>query len=109
MSFDSMLNKSGTLTSVSFKASDYGVVPIKSDVYTSVPCALQPASGAEQVRLYGAEKVESTHILYLPTSFSIDESWEVTIDSLTYDILFVSDDAGRGHHQRIPVRIVEDL
>ena len=114
MSFNSLLNKTATLSSRTVTANEYGPTETWSDVYTSVPCAVQPiisreARRNEQVSIYGAEKTESTHTMFLPPTYTITETWRATVDSKTYDIIFVPDAAGRGHHQEVKLRITGNL
>lgn len=110
MSFRSLLNKTCLVRSrTSLSDTGYGFTSEWSDLYSDLRCALQPLGGEESVRLYGAEKVESTHVLYVEPEYEIETEWQVVIDGETYDVQDDRDDAGRGHHRKVMLRIVKDL
>jgi len=68
-----------------------------STVYATMPCRLEPTSGAEQA-LYGSERTVVTHKMFYERKYTITEANRVTIGGKVYDVELVKDAAGHTHH-----------
>jgi len=99
-------NKSATRTRKSVvSTNDFGEPTFSDNTSASFDCALQPDNGDYTVEESG-KVITSTHRLYCAITVDITQGDIITIESEKYKVLAVMDDAGRGNHLKIMLRIV---
>lgn len=104
MTFTGLLNTTVNVETQTRTRDTYGTwTEAWSTKYSGMPCRVQPLSGSEQ-QIYGSERVVATHRIYCETDYSITEVNRIKHGSVYYNILFVANAAGHGHHQQIDVR-----
>ncbi len=76
-----------------------------SNVYTSIPCRIQPMSGREQA-IYGMEdKSIPTHNIFTLGKYTgITTDTEITVGSRIFDVTMVRNIDEMGHHLEIEAR-----
>ena len=75
---------------------------------TSVKCRLDMASGQGEVRITNDRLSNTTHILFV--EYRTDLNWweyRVIADSITYNILLISQAGGMLHHTEILLELVK--
>ncbi|KKL20077.1 hypothetical protein LCGC14_2459080 [marine sediment metagenome] len=108
MGFRQMLNATGTIRRYSSGSPDAHGNPVKtwSDLATDVPCRLQPRRGREAVQ--PTQVVVGSHVLFLEIGTDITERDRVVVATLTYEVLFVGDAAGQGHHLEVELEMTKE-
>ena len=99
MSFKGLLNTTCTIQSktVSYNASSREQEETWADSVTSVKCRLDQATGTEK-RTPIAIFSRVTHVLFMGFRTLSSNTHRIVIDSITYNILLVSNASGEGHH-----------
>ena len=107
MGFKQLLNKTCTIRRFTSSSNDAHGNPVKvwSDLATDVPCRLQARRGRETTQ--PVQVVVGTHTLFLEPR-DITERDRVVVATLTYEVLFVSDAAGQGHHLEVDLELVKE-
>jgi head-tail adaptor len=82
------------------------LIKVWSDLATDVACRLQPRRGREAVQ--PTQVVIGSHVLFLETGTDITERDRVVVAASTYEVLFVADAAGQGHHLEAELEIVKE-
>jgi len=101
MTISNYFNKTATLTKKTQTSQNSRGEPLFSTATSSLSCAIQPNTGrtGEGYNVVDRGKVTiSTHMLFCAITETISEGDTVTDGSDIYNVLLVSDDAGRGHH-----------
>lgn len=108
MGFKQMLNATGTIRRFTSTAKNSHGNPVKiwSDLATDVPCRLQPRRGREAVQ--PTQVVVGSHILFLEIGTDITERDRVVVSANTYEVLFVADAAGQGHHLEVELELIKE-
>ena len=108
MGFKQLLNVTCVIRRFTSSSKDAHGNPIKvwSDLATDVPCRLQPRRGREAVQ--PTQVVVGTHVLYLEAGVDITERDRVMVAASTYEVLFVGDAAGQGHHLELELELVKE-
>lgn len=108
MGFKQLLNASCTIRRFTSTAKDAHGNPVKvwSDLATGVACRLQPRRGREAVQ--PTQVVVGTHVLFLEAGVDITEKDQVVFAPDTYEVLFVGDAAGQGHHLEVDLELVKE-
>jgi len=109
MSISNYYNMTATLT-VKTKTgqNEYGE-PVFTEAVSTFSCTVQPNTGrsGEGLSIEERGKVTvSTHRLYCAISVALTEGDTVTVGNRDYDVILVSDDAGRDHHSLVFLRLV---
>lgn len=73
--------------------------------YVNIPCRLEPISGSE-FPANATYLSKATHILYIDKVYTTQTD-SVTINSVDYDILFIDDAAGHGHHYELILEVIK--
>ena len=107
MGFKQLLNKTCVIRRFTSTAKDAHGNPIKvwSDLATDVPCRLQARRGRETTQ--PVQVVVGTHTLFLEPR-DITEKDQIIIGSDTFEVLFVEDAAGQGHHLEVDLEIAKE-
>ncbi|KKM74969.1 hypothetical protein LCGC14_1395080 [marine sediment metagenome] len=108
MGFKQLLNATGTIRRFNSSSKDMHGNPVKvwSDLATDVPCRLQPRRGREAVQ--PTQVVVGTHVLFLEIGTDITERDRFVFAPDTYEVLFVGDAAGQGHHLEVDLELVKE-
>lgn len=108
MSIANYFNKTCTIYKRTLGATNEYGERAWTETSSNISCALQPVTRlGEGYEITEAGKtVISTHIIYCATTVDITEGDKVVIDSSTFQVLLVSDDAGRAHHLKVHVKEV---
>ncbi len=105
MSFTKMLRQTGTVQRATQLQDDIGDTASTFTTSSTIKCLVQPVSG--QVRaVAGSVGVEVTHKMFCLYSADILESDRLVIGSTIYDVVFVADASGQGHHKEVDLREV---
>jgi len=107
MSFRNLMNRTVEVQSKSV-ASDAvgGATETTATRYASMPCRIQPVSGALRV-LYARERTECTHNMFFPAAYSAVAETDLVVDgSNTYEVRFVAEPDLSGHHLEAELREV---
>lgn len=103
MSIDALCNTTADVIKTT-KASDAygGWTETRSNRYTAMPCRIQAISGRERL-MYGATRVDASHRLYCPATYSaIDAEDEISDAGGTrYRVRFVRDPDQMSHHNEV--------
>ena len=108
MGFKQMLNATCTIRRFTSTAKDAHGNPVKiwADLAIDVVCRLQPRRGREAVQ--PTQVVVGTHVLFLEAGVDITEKDQVVLAADTYEVLFVVDAAGQGHHLEVDLELVKE-
>ena len=108
MGFKQMLNKTCVIRRFTSSSNDAHGNPVKvwSDLATDVPCRLQPRRGREAVQ--PTQVVVGSHVLFLEIGTDITERDQFVLAADTYDVLFVGDAAGQGHHLEVDLELIKE-
>jgi head-tail adaptor len=108
MAIADLFNKTVTVRRREIKApsDEFGHPREDWETVGTVSCALQPKTGDTQ-RLEAGQIVSSTHMLYCAIGEDIQEDDRVLDGDREYRVVFVGDDAGRGHHLKIELTLVK--
>lgn len=107
MSFESMLNQTCTSTrkTTAGQSASGQQRSTQVAVLSGEPCRLQQRSGTEIIddRTTTIEKLT----LFLRSSADIREDDQVTVASKVYEVKYVGDGGGAGHHWECDVKLVK--
>lgn len=108
MGFKQMLNATGTIRRYTSSSKDAhgNLVKVWSDLATDVPCRLQPRRGREAVQ--PTQVVVGSHVLFLEIGTDITERDQFVLGASTYEVLFVADAAGQGHHLELELELIKE-
>lgn len=108
MGFAQLLNKTCVIRRFTSSSNDAHGNPVKvwSDLATDIACRLQPRRGREAVQ--PTQVVVGSHVLFLEIGTDITERDRVVVATLTYEVLFVGDAAGQGHHLEVDLELVKE-
>ena len=108
MGFKQMLNVTCVIRRFTSSSKDAhgNLVKVWSDLATDVACRLQPRRGREAVQ--PTQVVVGSHVLFLEIGTDITEKDRVVVGATTYEVLFVEDAAGQGHHLEADLELVKE-
>lgn len=106
MSFAGLLNKSATITRKSYTNNGPSPGTSTATVASAVPCRLHYLSAKELGESYDPSVAQYT--IYMPHGTDINSSDTVTVDSNTYEVHGVNEDAGgMSHHIEVTAQRVK--
>ena len=85
---------------------DYGEAKDTWSKQTDLTCTLQPKTG-DVAREENGVLITSSHVLYCIIGANIRVGDKVKKDSNEYDVLFTGNSAGRFHHLKVSLRLME--
>ena len=108
MGFAQLLNKTCVIRRFTSSSKDAhgNLVKVWSDLAIDVACRLQPRRGREAVQ--PTQVVVGSHVLFLEAGVDITERDRVVLAADTYEVLFVGDAAGQGHHLEVDLELVKE-
>lgn len=96
-----LLNKTATITPRTQSQSASGHPQWTSGSTSTVACALQTLSTNEALR-YNRNQPSELMVMYLQAGTTINHDDFITIDSVNYEVVALSEDmGGRGRHSRV--------
>jgi len=107
MGFKQLLNSTCVIRRFTSSSKDAhgNLVKVWSDLAIDVPCRLQAIRGRETTQ--PVQVVVGTHMLFLEPR-DITEKDRVVIGSDTFEVLFVEDAAGHGHHLEVTLELIKE-
>lgn len=104
MSYEKLLNTTGSSTRQTTAIDQYGVV--QQTWVTSISsfeCRIRPIKWQEK-QIRGALGEDSTHVLFCLRGLDITAKDRITVDSVEYNVIFVGKDSS-DHHMKIELGI----
>ena len=103
MTFASLLNTTAIVKRPNFTEDTMGGEAASFSPVATIRCRIQPMSGRERA-MSGSTGVESTHKMFCLYSVDVRPEDEVTSGGFVYQVTFVGDAAGQGHHLEVDLQ-----